>query len=135
MNNTVRMNNGAMVLNYTDATSILQYTLERYTKFPHHPIGPIWFHYGGQWPILISCILRSFISFVKAYMLGLSIFFHSLMKFFIDGRKWIIFFNNAKFIMPMIWISVHCSLSSTSKLRKHKISTKSLVFVELRSFK
>ena len=87
MNNTVRMNNGAMVLNYTDATSILQYTLERYTKFPHHPIGPIWFHYGGQWPILISCILSSFIPLVKAYMLGLSIFFHSLMKFFIDGKK------------------------------------------------
>ena len=84
MNNTIEMNNGAMVLNYMDATSILQSTLERYTKFPHHPIGLIWFHYGGQWPILISCILSSFIPLVKAYMLGLSNFFHSLMKFFID---------------------------------------------------
>ena len=93
MNNTVRMNNGAMVLNYTDATSILQYTLERYTKFPHHPIGPIWFHYGGQWPILISCILNNFISLMKAYSLGLSIFFHYLVKFSIDERKGIIFFK------------------------------------------
>ena len=87
MNNTIRMNNGAMVLNYMDATSILQSTSKRHTKFPHHPIGSIWFHYGGQWPILISCILSSFIPLVKAYMLGLSIFFHSLMKFFIDGKK------------------------------------------------
>ena len=87
MNNTVRMNNGAMVLNYMDATSILQSTSKRHTKFPHHPIGSIWFHYGGQWPILISCILSSFIPLVKAYILGLSIFFHSLMKFFIDGKK------------------------------------------------
>ena len=94
MNNTVRMNNGAMVLNYTDATSILQYTLERYkistSSYWANMVslwGPIWFHYGGQWPILISCILSSFIPLVKAYILGLSIFFHSLMKFFIDGKK------------------------------------------------
>ena len=41
------MNYGAMVLNYINPTSFLQSTLERHTKFPHHPIGPIWFHLGG----------------------------------------------------------------------------------------
>ena len=50
-------------------------------------LGQHGFILEAQWPILISCILSNFISLVKAYMLGLSIFFHSLMKFFIDWKK------------------------------------------------
>ena len=45
------------------------------------------------WPILISYTHSSFIFLVKAYRLGLWIFFHSLIKFFIERKEtWVIFF-------------------------------------------
>ena len=90
MNSTIRMNYGAMVLNYTDPTSVL---LGKTRNFLIFLLGQYGFILEAQWSILVSCILNSFISLVKAYMLGLPIFFHSLMEFFIDGRKGIIFFK------------------------------------------
>ena len=76
------MNYGLMVLNYMDPTSFLHSTSERLE------IYSCWAIMDSTWkPIFISYTHCNFIFLVKAYRLGLWIFFHSLIKFFFEWKK------------------------------------------------